>query len=66
MLRRQVIPPGDDLIEKELRRIFDVEDEESWEAGTDSDELMLMYKLRKELGDDDFVSAANFTGSKKR
>ena len=51
-----VLPPGDDLIEKDLRRLFDLESsDESLLAGTgEMDELKLMFKLRKELGDADF------------
>ena len=50
------LPPGDDLIERDLRRVFDLEtDGESLFEGTDMDEVKLMYKLRKELGDMDFA-----------
>ena len=49
-----MLPPGDDLVEKDLRRLFDLESEDGLTAGSEMDELQLMYKLRKELGDEDF------------
>ena len=50
-------PPGEDLVERDLRRVFDLDaDGDSlYEAGGDMDEVKLMYKLRKELGDADFA-----------
>lgn len=49
------IPPGDDLIEDDLRRLFDASSESSMLDATEMDDLKLMYKLRKELGDADFA-----------
>jgi len=50
-----VLPPGDDLIEDDLRRLFDVNSEEDGLLdGSEMDDLKLMFKLRQELGDDDF------------
>ena len=48
------VPPGEDLVETDLRRLFDLESEDGLTAGSEMDELQLMYKLRKELGDEDF------------
>lgn len=50
-----VIPPGDDLIEDDLRRLFDASSETDMLDATEMDDLKLMYKLRKELGDADFA-----------
>ena len=33
------IPPGDDLIERDLRRVFDLESEDSMLGGSDADEI---------------------------
>ena len=50
------IESGEDLIESDLRRLFDVEsDEADISQSTELDDLALMYKLRKELGDADFA-----------
>ena len=49
-----MLPPGDDLIEDDLRRLFDLEAKDDMLEGSEMDELQLMYKLRKELGDVDF------------
>jgi len=53
-----VIPPGDDLIEKELRRYFELEEDEEMNGGKsgEGEEIALMWKLRKELGDEDFAA----------
>lgn len=52
-----MIPPGDDLVETDLRRLFDMDAEmDSMLEGTEMDDLALMYKLRKELGDTDFAA----------
>jgi len=49
------LPPGEDLIEDDLRRLFDVSsEEEGLLDGSEMDDLKLMFKLRQELGDDDF------------
>ena len=52
-------PPGEDLIEDELRQLFNVGDEDdddtSGFGGNDADEVKLMFKLRKELGEKDFA-----------
>ena len=51
-----MLPPGEDLIESDLRRLFDVEsDDADISQSTELDDLALMYKLRKELGDADFA-----------
>lgn len=51
-----VIPPGEDLIEEELRRLFDLEEDEGGLSKSgDAAEIALMFKLRKELGDEDFA-----------
>lgn len=52
------IPPGDDLVERDLRRVFDLDQdgEGSMLEGSEMDDLALMFKLRKELGDQDFAS----------
>ena len=51
-----VFPPGDDLVEKDLKRLFSIDDDEVGATGesgmSDADEVQLMWKLRKELGDD--------------
>ena len=49
------LPPGEDLVEKELKRIFNVESAEGTYGSGEIDELKLLYKLRKELGDDIFA-----------
>merc|ERR1719326_132037 len=49
-----MLPPGEDLVEKDLCRVFDLEAKDGMLEGSDMDELQLMYKLRKELGDADF------------
>ena len=52
-----MLPPGDDLIEDELKRLFSIDPDEEGvgDSGlSDMDEFQLMYKLRKELGDADF------------
>jgi len=50
------VPPGDDLIEDDLRRLFDVDSEEDDLLGaSEMDDLKLMFKLRKDLGDNDFA-----------
>ena len=56
-----VLPPGDDLIEKDLRRLFSVDPDVELEGGSlaDADEVKLMWKLRKELGDADFNAIFN-------
>ena len=50
--------PGEDLIEQDLRSLFNIEDdaEGSMLDNTEMDDLALMFKLRKELGDDDFAA----------
>lgn len=51
-----VIPPGEDLIEEELRRLFDLEEDEGGLSKSgEAAEIALMFKLRKELGDEDFA-----------
>merc|ERR1719310_2311755 len=50
-----VFPPGDDLVERDLKRIFSIDEDEDGvgESGvSDLDEVALMWKLRQELGDD--------------
>ena len=56
-----MLPPGDDLIEKDLRRLFSVDPDVELEGGSlaDADEVKLMWKLRKELGDADFNAIFN-------
>ena len=49
------LPPGDDLIEDDLRQLFSLEAEDGMLDGTEMDDLQLMWKLRKELGDEDFA-----------
>ena len=49
------LPPGDDLIEDDLRQLFSLESEDGMLDGTEMDDLQLMWKLRKELGDEDFA-----------
>ena len=49
------LPPGDDLIEDDLRQLFSLEEEDGMLDGTEMDDLQLMWKLRKELGDEDFA-----------
>ena len=51
-----VLPPGEDLIEDDLRRLFNIDDDgSSMLEGSEMDDLALMFKLRKELGDADFA-----------
>lgn len=51
-----MVPKGDDLVEQDLRRLFDVEGEgDNLTQGSEMDDLQLMFKLRKELGDEDFA-----------
>lgn len=52
-----MVPPGEDLVEQDLKRIFSIDPDEKGigESGiSDMDEVQLMYKLRKELGEADF------------
>jgi hypothetical protein len=49
-----MVPPGEDLIEHDLKRIFDLESDGTTLQSEDMDEVRLMYKLRKELGEADF------------
>ena len=44
---------GDDVREDELKRIFSIEPTEHL-TSDDKSELMLMYKLRQELGEEDY------------
>lgn len=50
-------PPGDDLVERDLRQLFnfDVDGEEDAVPETEMDDVKLLWKLRKELGDADFA-----------
>lgn len=50
-----MLPLGEDLIEDDLRQLFSLEGEDTLLEGTEMDDLALMYKLRKELGDEDFA-----------
>ena len=51
-----VFPPGDDLVEKDLKRLFSIDPDEVGASGqsgmSDAEEVQLMWKLRQELGDD--------------
>ena len=51
-----VFPPGDDLVEDDLKRLFSIDADEVGATGesgmSDADEVQLMWKLRNELGDD--------------
>ena len=50
------VPPGDDLIEDELKRLFNIDGElGDSNSLADMDDVRLMWKLRKELGDADFA-----------
>jgi len=50
-----MIPPGNDLVERELKRIFNVDSSPNGTFTADEvDEVMLMFKLRREMGDEDF------------
>ena len=49
------IPPGNDLVERELKRIFNVDSSPNGTFASDEmDELQLMFKLRREMGEVDF------------
>jgi len=46
----------DDVVEKDLRRLFNVDStDQSLTQSTEMDDLALMFKLRKELGNADFA-----------
>ena len=48
-------PPGEDAVEKELKRMFSLDStDEGGISETEIDDMQLMFKLRKELGEDDF------------
>ncbi|KAL1528751.1 hypothetical protein AB1Y20_010093 [Prymnesium parvum] len=47
-------PAGDDIVEKDLKRMFNLNDADDGISENEIDDLQLMFKLRKELGDDDF------------
>eukprot|EP00316_Scyphosphaera_apsteinii_P025783 CAMPEP_0119312128 /NCGR_PEP_ID=MMETSP1333-20130426/25124_1 /TAXON_ID=418940 /ORGANISM="Scyphosphaera apsteinii, Strain RCC1455" /LENGTH=134 /DNA_ID=CAMNT_0007316693 /DNA_START=60 /DNA_END=461 /DNA_ORIENTATION=- len=48
-------PPGDDLLEREMKRMFNIDSSPNSSIASDEvAELQLMFKLRKELGDEDF------------
>ena len=50
-----VFAPGDEPVERDLKRIFNVDSSgNSTFAEDDVEELKLMFKLRQELGDEDF------------
>ena len=59
-----VPPPGDDLIEKDLRWLFSVDPSSSLRAGRSR--VKLMWKLRKELGDADSTRSSTTGGFKGR
>jgi hypothetical protein len=52
-----VIAPGEDIVEKDLARIFGLEDLEA-QAGeipaADKEDVRVLWELRKKMGDEDF------------
>mmetsp|Transcript_4864 Transcript_4864/g.14049 ORF Transcript_4864/g.14049 Transcript_4864/m.14049 type:complete len:132 (+) Transcript_4864:26-421(+) len=48
-------PPGEDLVEREMRRLFNVDGDDEEFAADEIDELKLMMRLWKELGEEDYA-----------
>ncbi|KAL3933708.1 MAG: hypothetical protein SGPRY_000167 [Prymnesium sp.] len=47
-------PAGEDMVEKELKRMFNLDETSGSFSTQEIDDVQLMFKLRKELGDADF------------